>query len=407
MARLTKSLITPDGIEHEFVGRTWYGISTTSATSTSKTVTINGFTSENLVTGVRVSVKFNNKNTASSITLNVSGTGAKTISGVRATNSIGTGNPDNYIRWSAGEVVDFVYDGTMWYAISADQNPYYYYCQTYDTTQNKIVTDSLSRFILTQGAEITVRFQYPQQYNGIPTLNVSSTGAKDIYRDSNTPAGQYEWKAGEIIDFVYDGTHWVIKDGGTATTLYYGKTKLSSDVAFFDSNATTAVTPSGVVANINYVATDCSWIGDYSSAPTTFFNGATPQASEWEDGHVFIVDNDMEAHSTLVGNDSSIKVLKITFGDYIIWYFLGIGSGYSYYFYLEYSNIFSIYTENDGYHIQIYDSSIPEGAYSLKIEYYSGNIVNGYVTAPVLEQYVKDKGFLTLADLPIYDGSVS
>jgi hypothetical protein len=55
---------------------------------------------------------------------------------------------------------------------------------------------------------------------------------------------QYMWSAGEVLDFVYDGSNWVAVDGALATTTYYGVTKLSSSTTSTD--ATMAATPAAV-----------------------------------------------------------------------------------------------------------------------------------------------------------------
>lgn len=224
--------------------KNYYGVCSTTAGTVWKTVSIDGFDSNSLVAGVRVSVKFTYNNTVGGPSLNVSDTGAKYIWGKTITNSGGSGNPSfPMIRWSAGEVVDFVYDGTYWCVISADQEPYYFYCMTAASAQAKIVSDNPLRFMLYQGARVTIRFMYAQTYNGTPTLNVDSTGAKSIYVDGATPAGQYEWTAGEVLDFVYNGTYWIIVGRNRATTQYYGVTKLSNTIA---DDETMALTPKAV-----------------------------------------------------------------------------------------------------------------------------------------------------------------
>lgn len=77
-----------------------YGVSSTAAGTVTKTVAISDFT---LMAGARVSVKFTNADTSGAPKLNVTSTGAKTI--------VMQGS------WSAGDVVDFVYDGTNWVAV--------------------------------------------------------------------------------------------------------------------------------------------------------------------------------------------------------------------------------------------------------------------------------------------------
>ncbi len=82
-----------------------YGVCSTSAASAAKTVTIDFSGTLTLYTGLRVTVKFSNSNTASSPTLNVNSTGAKAIKSYGTTAAT---------TWVAGQAIDFVYDGTNW-----------------------------------------------------------------------------------------------------------------------------------------------------------------------------------------------------------------------------------------------------------------------------------------------------
>lgn len=80
-----------------------YGSCSTGASTTAKTVSTD--TGDfSLRSGNRIYVKFTYTNTATSPTLNVDDTGAKSIKGYNST------KPD--IWWNAGDVVEFVYDGT-------------------------------------------------------------------------------------------------------------------------------------------------------------------------------------------------------------------------------------------------------------------------------------------------------
>ena len=106
---------------------------------------------------------------------------------------------------------------------------FYGTCATAAATAAKVVVcDDFTSVDLVEGTVINVKFTYAQTYNGAPTLNVNSTGAKNVKRVGTTNAARYEWVAGEVLQFVYDGTYWVLADGGIATTTYYGVTKLSS-----------------------------------------------------------------------------------------------------------------------------------------------------------------------------------
>ena len=234
----TQALVMPDGNEYEFFGKNYYGVCSTAAGTSTKTVSITGFNGNSLVAGVHISVKFTNTNTATNASLNVSGTGTISISSLSFSYRL------NGVRWNAGSVVDFVFDGTSWCMIGEAQQSYFY-CQTAAATQAKVVTFSGSgNFMLQGGAKITVRFQYAQNYSGTPTLNVANSGAKNIYVDGSTAAGYGEWVAGEVLDFVYNGTYWVIVGRNRATTTYYGVTKLTTSTTSTDE--TTAATPYSV-----------------------------------------------------------------------------------------------------------------------------------------------------------------
>lgn len=90
------------------VGSTLYGTCATGASTTAKAVSCSDFTT--LISGVTIHVKFTYSNTASSPTLNVNSTGAKTILKYGTTKP-GITSKDS---WEAGAIVSFTYDGTNW-----------------------------------------------------------------------------------------------------------------------------------------------------------------------------------------------------------------------------------------------------------------------------------------------------
>ena len=95
----------PEGYDND---ATYYATSSSSATTSAKTATVQSGGDFSLKEGATVSVTFTYGNTASSPTLNVGGTGAR---GIRT-----NGTP--YAYWSAGASVLFVYDGTYWQVAS-------------------------------------------------------------------------------------------------------------------------------------------------------------------------------------------------------------------------------------------------------------------------------------------------
>lgn len=121
---------------------------------------------------------------------------------------------------------------------------YYGTCTTAAATAAKVVTADRD-FVLETGAAIDVKFSYANSAAS-PTLNVGGTGAKYIKKYGNTAPNTYQWYAGAMVRFVYDGTYWIMEGGTIATTTYYGVTKLNSSTS--STSTTEAATSSAVKA---------------------------------------------------------------------------------------------------------------------------------------------------------------
>lgn len=148
---------------------------------------------------------------------------------------------------------------------------YYGTCATAAATQQKevVITDARGNqfFELTTGAMFFVKFTNSQTYNGAPTMRINSTAAtlKSIKRYGTTSAARYEWYAGEIVGFIYDGTNYVIIDGRDATTTYYGITKLYTGAT--SSTEAYALTPRSLLYHIqNMLANYPVWVKNTSYA---------------------------------------------------------------------------------------------------------------------------------------------
>lgn len=138
---------------------------------------------------------------------------------------------------------------------------YFGTCSTGASTAAKTVSiDGIDEYYT--GLNVRILFTTNQTYNGVPTLNINSLGAKNIRRVSGTNAARYEWLAGEVLDLVYNGTYFIIVDGGLATTAYYGLTKLYTGAA--GTSTALALTP----ASLNNFANGS--IAPYYSASSTY-----------------------------------------------------------------------------------------------------------------------------------------
>ena len=89
---------------------THFGVCNTTANTAAKTVTLSGFV---LTEGARIAVFFANTNTASNLTLNVNGTGAKAISCIK-------GYYAPVGQWEANQIVEFVYYSSHWIMLTAN-----------------------------------------------------------------------------------------------------------------------------------------------------------------------------------------------------------------------------------------------------------------------------------------------
>lgn len=95
----------------------------------------------------------------------------------------------------------------------------YAVCNTSGSTVAKTV--SITNFKLVTGVRVFIKFTYAHDSTTKATLNVNNTGAKSIrykgygvfkgYNGGNNSDKQYPntWEAGEIVEFIYDGTEWV------------------------------------------------------------------------------------------------------------------------------------------------------------------------------------------------------
>lgn len=124
-------------------------------------------------------------------------------------------------------------------------------CATGAGTQNKVVTTNSGDFVLEVGSMVRVKFKNAFAYNGTSRLNVDGTGNIDIARVSTTETTRYYVSAGEVIDFVYDGTDFVMSRTGTATTTYYGLAKLATSAA--STSTSLALTPQSLNGMAQYM----------------------------------------------------------------------------------------------------------------------------------------------------------
>jgi hypothetical protein len=92
--------------------------------------------------------------------------------------------------------------GSTWYGT----------CSTSASTTAKSVTVSRGTLNFTAGAKIAVKFTYNNTASA-PTLTINSTtkNIKYIDADGNVSTPLIWWNAGDVVEFTYDGTQWLMQ----------------------------------------------------------------------------------------------------------------------------------------------------------------------------------------------------
>jgi hypothetical protein len=211
-----------------------YGTCSTAANVAEKAITLHpDFADWKLEVGAEFVVKFDTTNSATDITLNVNGTGAKRVwynqSVVSAVQVMicQIQRPERYM-----------YDGTNYVWIGHALDYYkdyapkslgfgYGICSTGAADTAKVAT--LSGYALFQNGIVAVKFT-----NAVPanaTLNINGKGAKPIfYRGSAIVAGVIN--AGDVATFIYDGTNYIYL--GTDNALSRAGGKINGELVIAD-----------------------------------------------------------------------------------------------------------------------------------------------------------------------------
>lgn len=202
MATINKIKI--GGTDYDLKGSLLYGVCETAENIGEKTVTVDG--SFSLYIGATVIVKFTNKNSVASPTLNVNNSGGKYIA-CYGTTKASTDTSTN--GWVAGAVQLFVYDGTNWVRDYWNNTTYTNaslgqgYSIDSRTSNSSTITATLSSYNLIQGGIVSVLFKY-----NVPTgatLNINNKGAKNIYYRNGLISGDIIF-ANDLATFIYDSS---------------------------------------------------------------------------------------------------------------------------------------------------------------------------------------------------------
>ena len=220
------------------------GTSSTASGTAAKVATCSGF---ELSDQARVFVTFDNANTvADALTLNVNGTGAKSVY-----NQMGIISTSNTALFAANQPIEFRYDGTGWvFYDSAKVTAYFATSSTAAGTADKVAT--CAGFALSNPSRVFVTFSNANTVSNALTLNVNGTGAIAIYNQygavsSTNPA---LFQANQPIEFVYDGAHWVYHNFAAEAAHYAMSSNRSVSYSVTSGQSFTA--PSDGAYHISY-----------------------------------------------------------------------------------------------------------------------------------------------------------
>ena len=228
----------------------------------------------------------------------------------------------------------------------SSQNVFYGTCDTTGTTQIKVVT--VDDWSFDTGNILFVKFDDYNKYNGTAKISIDGV-EKDIATVGTTKTSRYYWKTGEVVGFVYDGTNMVLLEGGTATTTYYGITKLSSSTS--STSETLSATPKAVKTAYDLANGKADEVHTHTVSDVTDFPSIPSKTSDLtndgEDGsNPFVSDDDSRLSDARTPTAHSHSTLDVS-------------NSYQY-SYIG-SNLFSQKLINDGINIKLRDigESIP------------------------------------------------
>jgi len=152
------------------------------------------------------------------------------------------------------------------------------------STAAKLAYLSITGFSLVSGAVIPVTFSNANSVEGAITLNVNSTGAKNVYVNNaiTSSSNSLTWTAGETLTFMYDGTQYRLlardkaaSGGGSISSsdinspLEISNNKLGIDMSTLASSLTNSwgsITESNGKLDVDWTAINGYWYDIFNEA---------------------------------------------------------------------------------------------------------------------------------------------
>ena len=260
----------------EVVGNSkmFYGVCDTSAATTDKAVTCNGFTAGDLKEGVMVSVKFGytNSGAVASLTLAVNDTSAYPIKKIYGTTSSDAGIKDLYqaAELSADAVIPFVFTGSYWLVAGVDMNV--------NTTYTLNYSYDAGQYKAGNGTYAVTRYSLLMEKPDRTWEKITSTAA--TYTTATTKTVN---TSGFLLNRIrYYGTTAIKADGALiATNVCYSKAA-SVDMRY---STNCGASPGWAVGDYVYLVGTLGSDGLFYLDTTTWWSNALPSTN---DGKLYI-----------------------------------------------------------------------------------------------------------------------
>lgn len=175
----------------------YYGTCTTAAATAAKAVTVSADQNFTLTVGALVMVKFTNSNSASSVTLNVNSTGAKSI---YYNNAVYTSTSTTVCGYANAHLI-YMYDGTNWVWVGhgSDSNTTY---SAMSVSEGQTATATSSRVMRADYLKQII------QYHAVPS-------------GQGVPAGGTAGQVLAKVDGTDYNTEWIDAPSGGDEMIYY------------------------------------------------------------------------------------------------------------------------------------------------------------------------------------------
>lgn len=196
----------------------YYGLCTSAGDTAAKVVTVGADQDFKLTVGALLMVKFTKSNTASNVTLNVNGTGAK---GIYYNNAIFTGTSDSVCGYANANFI-YMYGGTNWIWVGRGANSTY---SAMSVAEGKTATATNSRTMRADYLKQIIQYHAVPSGQGVPAGGtagqiLSKIDGTDYNTQWVTPSGGIEWEDvdyAEVKTIPTESFYWHIPEPGKKT----------------------------------------------------------------------------------------------------------------------------------------------------------------------------------------------